>query len=323
VRRGGGHVSAALVGRAGGGHGFGGGLGGSGGGGVHFGGGGGGFWFFGGGGGGAGGTIAGVVLVLIIVGGLIFLAVVLSAAQRRRMKESEEEAPPLAELPHDETPAYPGGSAHPWEHGDGAAAVGVATGASPAAGTVGIDAIKAHDPEFSTEAFINAVERCFFVVEEAWSERKPEMSRRVMADGIWQQHKAQIDQYVANGTRNVMDGLAVGKIVILDAASDNHHDTITVRILATCADYDVEVSSGKVVRGNKHEMEPWQEDWHFQRSSQATTKTDGGTLQQKCPNCGAPLDVDLAGVCHYCRAAVMSGDYDWVLARIDQVLATA
>ncbi|GAC1477213.1 MAG: hypothetical protein NVS1B12_12020 [Acidimicrobiales bacterium] len=66
-------------------------------------------------------------------------------------------------------------------------------------------------------------------------------------------------------------------------------------------------------------MENWQEDWVFQRSSKATTKTDGGTMQQKCPNCGAPLDLDLSGVCKYCRAPVMSGDYDWVLTRIDQV----
>jgi hypothetical protein len=66
-------------------------------------------------------------------------------------------------------------------------------------------------------------------------------------------------------------------------------------------------------------MSNWQEDWIFQRSSKATTKKDGGTLQQRCPNCGAPLDVDLTGTCKYCRAPIMSGDYDWVLARIDQV----
>jgi len=66
-------------------------------------------------------------------------------------------------------------------------------------------------------------------------------------------------------------------------------------------------------------MTPFQEDWVFQRSSQATTKPDGGTMDQKCPNCGAPLDLDLAGVCKYCRAPVMSGQFDWVLTRIDQV----
>ena len=70
-------------------------------------------------------------------------------------------------------------------------------------------------------------------------------------------------------------------------------------------------------------MDQWSEDWVFQRSSAATTKADGGTMQQRCPNCGAPLNLDLAGVCHYCKAPVMSGSYDWVLARIDQVLGPA
>ena len=75
---------------------------------------------------------------------------------------------------------------------------------------------------------------------------------------------------------------------------------------------------GKVVRGNRS-VEQWQEDWTFQRSSAAVTKPEGGTLSSKCPNCGAPLDVDLQGVCNYCHAPVMSGQYDWVLARIGQV----
>ena len=61
------------------------------------------------------------------------------------------------------------------------------------------------------------------------------------------------------------------------------------------------------------------EDWSFQRSVDRHDPDGGGTLSVKCPNCGAPLDVDLAGVCKYCQAPVMSGDYDWVLARIGQV----
>jgi predicted lipid-binding transport protein (Tim44 family) len=184
---------------------------------------------------------------------------------------------------------------------------------------MGIDAITAHDPAFNVDTFKSSVERVFFIVEEAWSQCKPDMSRRVMADGLWQQHKAQIEGYVAKGTRNVLDGLAVGRVTVMAATSDQQVDTITTRILAACTDYDVEVASGKVVRGNSHDMTNWQEDWVFQRSSKATTKEGGGTLEQKCPNCGAPLDLDLAGVCKYCRAPVMSGEYDWVLTRIEQV----
>jgi len=298
----------ALLQRAGGGHGFGGGGGGGArGGGIS---GGGGTPFVGGGGGGLGGaSVIGLIFVFGFVG--LLLVIVFALARRRGGGPVADGGPPPA-YPHSDQPAFAPGSL-PWDESQPAP--------QPTAGSLqeGVAAIQAHDPDFSLETFKSSVERSFFVVEEAWTELKPEMSRRVMADGIWQQHRSQIEGYAKAGTRNVLDGLAVGRVDVLQTSSDAQFDTIVVRILATCADYDINVANGKVVRGNKHEMAPWQEDWVFQRSSKATTKTDGGTMQQKCPNCGAPLDLDLAGVCKYCRAPVMSGEYDWVLTRIDQV----
>ena len=293
---------ALLLARAGGGHSFGGGGGGArgGGGGLGGGGGGGHFLFFPiGGGGGGGGAAFLVILIVIVLVGVAFLAV------RRRGMPLE---PPF----NDDLSGRPAYTPPP---------DAVTAPAGSSAGD-GLAAIRAHDEGFDEAGFLASVERAFFVVQQAWSEQKPEVSRQVMADGIWQQHKAQIEGYQSSGRRNVLEGLAVGKADIIAAASDQTHDTITVRILAACADYDIDVASKKVVRGNR-DVEQWTEDWVFQRSSQATTKADGGTMQQKCPNCGAPLDVDLAGVCRYCRASIMSGDYDWVLTRIDQVFGQA
>jgi len=203
----------------------------------------------------------------------------------------------------------------------GATLPGTADMAAQASGaedvSAGLDAIKTHDPAFDQAAFVADVERSFFVVQQAWSERKPELSRRVMADGIWQQHRMQIDQYTAEHRHNMLDNLAIGNAAVVAAHSDQTYDTITVRILAASADYDVDDASGKVVRGNRNTSE-WTEDWVYQRSADATTKSSG-TLSAHCPNCGAPLDLDLAGVCSYCKAPIMSGKYDWVLTRIDQV----
>ncbi|MDQ6838406.1 MAG: transporter, partial [Actinomycetota bacterium] len=184
----------------------------------------------------------------------------------------------------------------------------------------GLAAIVDHDPAFDGEAFLDSAQRAFFVVQEAWTDRKPEMSRQVMADGLWQQHRVQIKGYEEEHKRNILGDLAVGNMDLVTAHSDATYDTITVRIRAACSDYDVADDSGKVIRGNKRVGE-WAEDWTYQRSSKAVTNTTGGTLSQKCPNCGAPLNVDLAGVCPYCKAPVMSGEYDWVLARISQVPA--
>jgi predicted lipid-binding transport protein (Tim44 family) len=183
---------------------------------------------------------------------------------------------------------------------------------------VGLAAIQAHDPGFQLEQFTQQVQRVFFLVEQAWSERKPEASRQVMADGLWQQQRAQIQGYVDGHRRNMLDYLAVSNIWPVAAHSDAQFDTITVRVVAASTDYDVDDKDGHVVRGDR-QVTQWEEDWTFQRSSKAQTKLGGTTLGTKCPNCGAPLDVDLAGTCRYCKAQIMSGDYDWVLARISQV----
>jgi len=182
----------------------------------------------------------------------------------------------------------------------------------------GLAAIKAHDPGFELEQFTQQVQRVFFLVEEAWTERKPEMSRQVMADSLWQTHQMQIQGYLEAHKRNLLDNLSVSNIWPVAAHTDARFDTITMRIVAASANYDVDETSSHVLRGEK-ELRPWQEDWTFQRSSSAQTKLGGTTLGSRCPNCGAPLDVDLAGSCRYCKASIMSGAYDWVLARISQV----
>ncbi|HLY83412.1 MAG TPA: TIM44-like domain-containing protein, partial [Acidimicrobiales bacterium] len=306
-----------FIARAGGGHSFGGGGGGSRSSGGS-GGGGSGVFFFGGGGGGGGGAIGLVVLIVVV---LVLLAAFVAIRRGRATSSAVDGA----------TRGY-GGSTPPWTGSDAPAINSVRgglfpgtgdqahPGAASAASSVddGLAQISAHDPAFNKEAFLEQVQRSFFVVQEAWTERKPEMSRQVMADGLWQQHKVQIDQYVAEHKRNVLEDLAVGNVSVGSAHSDDTYDTITVRLLAACADYDVDDQSGKVVRGNRR-VDQWQEDWTFQRSSKAVTKPGGGTLSSKCPNCGAPLNVDLQGVCPYCHQPVMSGQYDWVLARIGQV----
>jgi len=183
----------------------------------------------------------------------------------------------------------------------------------------GIAQIQQHDPAFNESDFLSDANRGFFVIQQAWTERKPEISRQVMHDGVWQQHKFQIDQYLSANKQNVLENLAVQNIRVVAVHTDPTYDTIVVRYFASCSDYDIDLSDDKrkIVRGSRN-IEDWAEDWVYQRSSRAVTKPNQ-TLKQKCPNCGAPLDLDLAGICKYCKAPVMSGEFDWVLTRIEQL----
>jgi predicted lipid-binding transport protein (Tim44 family) len=194
--------------------------------------------------------------------------------------------------------------------------------ATTAAGKVedvdgGLAAIKAHDPQFEAEAFLGQAQTSFFTIQQAWTECKPEMSRAVMADGLAQQTAMQLEEYRRDNKLNRLDGLTVSDARIVGAHSDNVYDTVTVRFSAASADYDVDAKSGRMVKGHK-DIEAWTEDWIFQRSSGAVTKP-AGLMSHKCPNCGAPINVNAEGICEYCHQQVMSGKYDWVLSRIDQV----
>lgn len=307
---------AAIATRGGGGHGFGGGGGShsfSGGRSYYHGG------YYGGGyGGGGGGFTTFLVLLVIVV--IIFVVMGKMGHSRRRSRRGDKQS-------YDQQQSYAQQQPPAWSGDDRPAIESVSGDLFPGSQVPamanpgqGLSAINERDPNFSRDEFISLVERAFFLVQEAWCDRKPELSRRVMADGIWNQHRSQIEGYVRNHTHNVMDGLAVGSVTITDAHTDARYDTIKTRIIATSADYTVDDQSGKVVSGHK-DLEPWQEDWTWQRASSATTPADGGTLTRNCPNCGAPLDVNLSGECKYCKAPVMSGQYDWVLTRIDQVFA--
>ena len=316
-------IPAHVLARAGGGHGFSGGGGtsrsGSGGGGFGGFGGGGGFFFFGGGGGaggGGGGVLSILVLAVIVIVGLMMFRSFRSRVRRgsgwgMSGGAGAPPSPPTGDWSHSDQPAMASvrGDLFP-----GTAPQTI----TPETSEEGLAAIGARDRNFNREVFLEQVQRTFFVVQEAWTQRKPEISRQVMADGLWQQHRVQIQGYIDAHKRNVLEDLAVGSLTIIGAHTDANYDTITVRVLAACADYDVDDRNDKVIRGNRN-VENWMEDWTFQRSSSATTPTGGGTMTAKCPNCGAPLDLDLAGVCRYCKAPVSSGSYDWVLARISQL----
>ena len=64
------------------------------------------------------------------------------------------------------------------------------------------------------------------------------------------------------------------------------------------------------------------QDWSFQRAASAVTKTEAASALEHCPNCGAPFSLTDAGSCTYCHAPISSGQYDWILARIQAAPAT-
>jgi hypothetical protein len=91
-------------------------------------------------------------------------------------------------------------------------------------------------------------------------------------------------------------------------------DALAKRVFATSLDYTLD-AAGKVLTGSRAKPRKYTECWTLIRGA---TVRGAPKSEPVCPSCGAPLDIGMTGACSHCRAEVTSGDFDWVLSRIEQ-----
>jgi len=175
-------------------------------------------------------------------------------------------------------------------------------------------ALAARDPEFSVEGVRARAEMVFLELQAAWSDREWERVRPYVTDSLFQMQQYWIDGFKQQKVRNVMDKVEVQGFEVAALDSDAFYDTLTVRIFAVCIDYVI-TEDGKLVRGNKSRPTRFSEYWTFVRGVGRQGKA---SAEKKCPNCGAPQKISQAGHCEFCQAKVTSGEFDWVLSRIEQ-----
>ncbi|HEV7357507.1 MAG TPA: TIM44-like domain-containing protein [Steroidobacteraceae bacterium] len=180
----------------------------------------------------------------------------------------------------------------------------------------GVAALTAADKDFSLGVFEGRVKTAFLALQDAWCKQNLDAGRAFMSPGAYFTWSAQLETMAAEGRRNVMENLNVRAIEPVRIVHGRVFDDLTVRISASAADFEVD-QNNKIVFGDRN-VKPFMEDWTFQRSVGVTTSNKPGTLENTCPSCGAPVSLSQIGECRYCKAAVTSGKFDWVVSRIDQ-----
>ena len=155
----------------------------------------------------------------------------------------------------------------------------------------------------------------FDELQAAWSTLNWERARPHETDNIFQMHQYWIDAHKRQHLRNALDQCRITAMQPVKIKDDAFYSAITLRIWAEGYDYTVD-DSDKVVSGSKSSLRRWSEYWTFIRNRQA--KPAPARADLNCPNCGAPLKVNATGICEFCGGKITSGDFDWVLSKIEQ-----
>jgi predicted lipid-binding transport protein (Tim44 family) len=196
------------------------------------------------------------------------------------------------------------------------ASMAQAFGATELSPAEGVTRIQQSDPAFSLEDFERRAAQAFGALQQAWQDRDLTSSRPFTSPGLYLSWSAQVRQLIDLHKKNILEGLRIDALIPVKVVHSDAYDNITVRVSATCADYEVDEQSGRIIFGSRRPSS-FTEYWTFQRSAAAKT-TEHRIMDKVCPNCGAPLEINQIGECRYCNAAVSSGRFDWVLSRIEQ-----
>jgi len=171
------------------------------------------------------------------------------------------------------------------------------------------------DPAVTQAALAARFDLIYGEVNAAWSRLDLKTARPYVSDSLFDYLQYWIAAYQKQGLRNVLEGMRIVEWKAVKVVRDRHYDAMTIRLWGTGRDTTVRADTGELVSGDPRRDRAYSEYWTLIRGAgvKGAPRAD-----KSCPNCGAPLDVNQAGRCEHCGAGITSGEFDWVLSKIEQ-----
>ena len=173
----------------------------------------------------------------------------------------------------------------------------------------------ASDPALTQESMVARLGVIFTELYAAWDRNDLRPARPYLSDGLNDYLTYWILAYKQQGLRNRLEGMHITGQVLAKVTRDRWYDAITIRIWGQGKDYVINEKSGSHVRGSKRSDRKYSEYWTLIRSAE---RRGPARADRNCGNCGAPAQVGMTGACEHCGAHVTSGEFDWVLSKIEQ-----
>jgi len=163
-------------------------------------------------------------------------------------------------------------------------------------------------PGFDENQFLKDGYQMFLDVEDAWMNFELEKVHNIITDEMFNMYESQLSSMEIKGEQNIMSGFVLRDSAITNCVDQNDNVEVTAKYIIEFYDYIIEKESGKVLRGSKTNKLRMYYDFTFIMKN-TDEKID------KCPNCGAPVEVNASGVCPYCSSKIVGENTSWVMSK--------
>jgi hypothetical protein len=176
-------------------------------------------------------------------------------------------------------------------------------------------ALRADDPALDAGALEARLRLIYARLNESWTALDLRPARPLVSDGMFDYLDYWISAYKQQGKRNILRDMRILRVQPVKVTRDRHFDAVTLRFWATGKDYTIDERTQAVESGSNSRERSYSEYWTLIRGHEVR-----GTPQAapNCPSCGAPLETSMAGVCAHCSQHITSGEFDFVLSKIEQ-----
>ena len=171
-----------------------------------------------------------------------------------------------------------------------------------------IDKLKKLIPDFDENKFMQDGYKIFLDVEDAWMNFNLDKVHNVITDEMFNMYESQLSSMEIKGEQNIMNGFVLRDSAITNCVDQNDNVEVTAKYIIEFYDYIIDKESGKVLRGSKtHKLRMYYDFTFIMKNTEE--KID------KCPNCGAPVEVNASGVCPYCNSKIVGENTSWVMSK--------
>lgn len=168
--------------------------------------------------------------------------------------------------------------------------------------------IKEVIPGFDENKFMEDGYNIYLAVQDAWMNFDLEKVHNSITDELFNQYESQLSSMEIKGEQNIMNGFKLRDKAIRNCVVQNDNLEVTTRYIVEFYDYIVNKETGAVLRGTKSRKVRQTYDITF------VMKANEEKLD-KCPNCGAPVEVNASGVCPYCGSKIVGENTEWVMSK--------
>ena len=129
----------------------------------------------------------------------------------------------------------------------------------------GLEEIRRNDPGFDDKYFLEVASDVFFKVQAGWMRRDLASYRHLLGNQLAGEYEQHFAEMKAKGQINKLESIAIRRVEITAAGSDNGEDFITVLFTANLLDYTVDDKNGNLIEGNMTEPVKFAEKWTWAR----------------------------------------------------------